>query len=347
MAACWRELSLDPTYELKVFAYSSSSETSFARDTMAGIDWRAIEGEERTNSEKIAKLVRAEQPDIVVIAGWLNSAYRSLVNRAEFRGVKFIMTMDTPWRGNIRQHIGTIVLRRFVQKMDAVFVTGERSYEYARQLGVADDKIHKGLYGVDVKGFGAVADRRAGLEFWPRRFMFAGRYSEEKALDLLVEAYQNYRSRRSHPFDLVCCGQGELDALLQGREGVFDRGFVQPGDLRNEFAMAGCFVLPSLFDPWPLAVVEAGAAGLPIITSAACGSAVENVRSHFNGFVVPTKSVDALCEALIAIHDKYDELILFGQRSRNLAAAYSATVWKDRWCSVCDRIMYTKVLTPR
>ena len=57
-----------------------------------------------------------------------------------------------------------------------------------------------------------------------------------------------------------------------------DRGFVQPADQAAIWAEHGAFALASRYDPWPLVIVEACAAGLPVIHSEACGSAVELVR---------------------------------------------------------------------
>ncbi len=44
-------------------------------------------------------------------------------------------------------------------------------------------------------------------------------------------------------------------------------------DVENWYAMADSFVLPTLYDPFPNAVMEAMASGLPIITSTQCGAA--------------------------------------------------------------------------
>jgi UDP-glucose:(heptosyl)LPS alpha-1,3-glucosyltransferase len=48
--------------------------------------------------------------------------------------------------------------------------------------------------------------------------------------------------------------------------------------------MADCFVLPTLYDPFPNAALEAMACGLPLITSAQCGAA-EFVDSGVEGYI--------------------------------------------------------------
>ena len=55
-------------------------------------------------------------------------------------------------------------------------------------------------------------------------------------------------------------------------------------DVRPWYGMAACFVLPTLYDPFPNAALEAMACGLPIITTSQCGAA-EFVDSGVQGYV--------------------------------------------------------------
>ncbi len=59
------------------------------------------------------------------------------------------------------------------------------------------------------------------------------------------------------------------------------------------YGAADAFVLPTLYDPFPNAALEAMACGLPVITSTKCGAA-ELVIEHDAGFVCPARDVDAL-----------------------------------------------------
>jgi glycosyltransferase involved in cell wall biosynthesis len=78
-------------------------------------------------------------------------------------------------------------------------------------------------------------------------------------------------------------------------------------------------------------VVEASSAGLPVVCTEACGSAVELVRSYYNGVTVATDNAGALADGLRFIHDNADRLPEMGRRGRDLAAAYSAQIWAQRW----------------
>jgi glycosyltransferase involved in cell wall biosynthesis len=92
-------------------------------------------------------------------------------------------------------------------------------------------------------------------------------------------------------------------------------------------------------DPWPLALVEAAAAGLPVICTDACGSAVEVVRPFYNGLVIPKDSPAALAEAFAAVHARVALLAEWGQRSIELARPYATQFWADRWVTAFQRLM--------
>ena len=78
-------------------------------------------------------------------------------------------------------------------------------------------------------------------------------------------------------------------------------------------------------------IVEAAAAGLPIICTDVCGSGVEVVRSWYNGLVIPEENTASITKALLTLHQHHAELSLWGQRSQQLAAPYATDIWVDRW----------------
>jgi len=68
-------------------------------------------------------------------------------------------------------------------------------------------------------------------------------------------------------------------------------------DVRPLYAAADCFILPTLYDPFPNAALEALATGLPVIVSRNCGAA-ELVREGENGWVCPVRDAEALADLM-------------------------------------------------
>lgn len=89
--------------------------------------------------------------------------------------------------------------------------------------------------------------------------------------------------------DLWVVGKGDPRPYLRqaAREGVGGRVRFFGGrpDVERFYAAADFFVLPTLYDPFPSAALEALAAGLPVITTAQCGAA-EVIEEGREGFVV-------------------------------------------------------------
>jgi glycosyltransferase involved in cell wall biosynthesis len=337
MAACWRELASRPGVHLHVIAHRPHGAGDFASSLLDGISHRFLDTTEAEDSRLVERLVLDSQPDVVAMTGWWIGAYRQLLVSERLAHAKFIMGIDSPWRTEI-QYLSRIRYGRFIRHVDQFFVTGERSWQYMKRLGIPPERITRGMYGVDVASWTSM-HRSRPQHPWPRRFLFLGRYEPVKALDVLVPAYNLYRSQVTDPWELMCCGRGPDGPLLQGVPGVVDRGFIQPADLADVFLQSGALVMPSRYDPWPLALVEACAAGLPIICSDACGSAVENVRPLYNGLVVPTESVAELARAMVTVHEAEEQLPEWGRRSHEFASAYSAQAWADRWLATCGRLV--------
>jgi glycosyltransferase involved in cell wall biosynthesis len=105
----------------------------------------------------------------------------------------------------------------------------------------------------------------------------------------------------------VFAGDGEERARLEDlarRLGVADRvRFLgQRGDIPDLLAVCDLFVLPSLFEGLPLAVLEAMAAGRPVVATAV-GGTDEAVLEGESGLLVPPGDPPALAAAITAILD--------------------------------------------
>ena len=70
-------------------------------------------------------------------------------------------------------------------------------------------------------------------------------------------------------------------------------------DVLPYLSLADVFLAPTLYDPFPNAVLEAWACGLPVLTSDASGAA-ELIEQGINGWIVSTNDQDALVAAMTA-----------------------------------------------
>ena len=144
--------------------------------------------------------------------------------------------------------------------------------------------------------------------------LFAGSGWERKGLRFAIEAV-----RRTPGVVLLVAGRGKSRGLPS-----CDRvRFLGPrGDMPRLLAAADVFLLPTLYDPFSNASLEALAAGLPVITTAANGFA-EIIQPGTEGEVVPEPDdIPALSAALAGWSDPARRLAIRPQLLA-LGARYS------------------------
>jgi glycosyltransferase involved in cell wall biosynthesis len=172
-----------------------------------------------------------------------------------------------------------------------------------RDIGVPRDRIVRIPNGVDTRRFRPLDARRretlrAELRFTGRRVaLFIGRLESMKGVDALLDAWQDVR--RSVPDALlVIMGYGALRASLQSRS-VPDVRFVGVVDDPLPYLQAAdCFVLPSLGEGLPVALLEAMATELPCVATS-IGGTVDVIRPGIDGWLVRPQDSAALAKALV------------------------------------------------
>lgn len=341
MASCWRALAARPGIDLWVglSKLTSAANADFQESKLlSGVDHTFFDP--NRFEEELTPRVVDFRPDVVVLAGWHNPVFRNMPSVDRLADCKFVMTMDTPWVGTTRQLLGRFAYRKYFSRISRVVVAAERTWQLARWLGFRERQLMRAMYSIDFDHFAPILEQRKRLEGgWPRQFLFMGRYAEEKAIDVLVEAHARYRLAHDNPWTLACCGRGPMGELLTARPNVVDHGFVQPENAPTYLLNSGCFVLPSRYEPWGAVLAEAAAAGLPIICSEACGGGLDLVQHLYNGFRVATNDPEHLAQAMSHIHLQHEQLPLLGERSQQLARPYGSAAWAERWeAMLCDLV---------
>jgi glycosyltransferase involved in cell wall biosynthesis len=131
-----------------------------------------------------------------------------------------------------------------------------------------------------------------------------GNFREQKGHRDLVAAFERVHSELPDA-RLMLVGDGELRGEIEEtvrRLGI--SGSVHfAGELEDvwpQYAAADLFALASLYEPLGIAVIEAMAAGLPIVATNV-GGIRELVEPDATGLLVPPHDVDALANAMLAL----------------------------------------------
>lgn len=113
----------------------------------------------------------------------------------------------------------------------------------------------------------------------PCQIVFVGRLSEEKQLDVLLDAWASLGEDR-HSAHLHVWGEGSLDRVLRQRAAdlKIERQVTFAGQMSNvpaRLAEMDAFVLPSRTEGNSNAILEAMAAGLPIVSTPVGGTPMQ------------------------------------------------------------------------
>jgi glycosyltransferase involved in cell wall biosynthesis len=131
-----------------------------------------------------------------------------------------------------------------------------------------------------------------------------GRLSPEKGFDLLLQAFALVR-KTSPQLRLLIAGTGPQETALKAQSAALglDSAVTFAGHLPSPwqyFPTATLFVLPSRHEGMPNALLEAAAAGLPIVALPASGGVVELLRDQPGVWLAPQVSAEALAASLLS-----------------------------------------------
>lgn len=197
--------------------------------------------------------------------------------------------------------------------------------------GVSADKMHILPNAPDVRSIAATVHRGERPPDRPPTFLYSGRLVASKDVPTLLHAFVQVQ-RKLPDARLVILGSGPLGpqlAELRDRlalRTVTFKGFVQPDDLTSEFEAADVFVLPSRREPFGVVVMEAMAAGMPVIASTRVGAA-RDLLTESCGIVFPVGDTDRLASAMIDLGTDAER-----RHAMGLAARSAVMRWDIDYC---------------
>lgn len=161
---------------------------------------------------------------------------------------------------------------------------------------------------------------------------FVGRLVEQKAPEVLIEAFTS--AARVQPLArLALVGNGPLEMPMRelaGTLGVADKIiWLGERDARGVLAGFDLFALSSRKEGLPYVVLEAMAAGLPVVATSSAGSEIL-VIPGVNGAVVPPDDAPAFAAALIDLLTDPAKLARCGASSRERVSRFTIDAMVER-----------------
>lgn len=204
--------------------------------------------------------------------------------------------------------------------------------EVQARFGLASEKLQVIYNGVDLAQFhpgsrveaGRAVRANLGVPEDSMMFLLVGSGFERKGVPQLLRSFARMDKGARSRACLVVVGQDRKAAAMHAlarQLGIAERVHF-PGpqrDIAAWYAAADSFVLPALYDPFPNAVLEAMACGLPVITSTQCGAA-ELLEPGRTGWSCDALDVGALAGHMSALEPAQARCM--GEEARGLAERF-------------------------
>lgn len=253
--------------------------------------------------KNIISILNEEDPDIVYLGGYYHIEYWIVLFWAKIKQRKIILEMDSNKFDHKRVYLKELIKKVFVSFIDIGITYGKLSMEYFKELGLDENKIVIKPNVTSKKLFHISQNK---ITFKKKNnFIYVGRFSEEKNLIRLLEAFSDATTQsKTNDWGLILIGSGnqedELNSFINSNniENVEIIGFVDKYDLSKYYNSATVFILPSISEPWGLVANEAMACAKPVLISSQCGCSLDLV--YENGYIFNPWNKNELVELLIS-----------------------------------------------
>lgn len=171
---------------------------------------------------------------------------------------------------------------------------------------------------------------------------FVGRLTEQKGVDVLLDAFAALLSRAGRPVHLVMVGAGPDESEYRARShrlGI-EAHVTWAGrraDVPEVMASFDTFVLPSRWEGFGLVLLEAMAAGVAIVATDVSAIA-ETVEHQVSGILVAPNDAELLAAALLRVIDPSERERLSLNATHRLEQ-YTVAAMQQRTESVYDAVL--------
>lgn len=281
--------------------------------------------------------IRAFRPDVLVMHGYHRFTEVEIMAAARLLRIPMLLRADPTLLRRRPPHVALakrVLVPPWLSQFAGALATGTLNSRYYTHYGMPAERIFTAPFSVDNSFFQsreadarmAARALRSELGIAESEFtaVFAAKLIAHKGCMDLIRAFGSRPRKNAH---LIIVGDGpEKDECVKLAHDVAPGrthflGFFNQLRMPTAYTLGDVLVLPSLFEPWGLAVNEAMSLGLPIIASDQVG-AVPDLVSPDNGWVFPAGNVPALSRVLDEALDNREALARKSEASRQRIAQW-------------------------
>lgn len=210
------------------------------------------------------------------------------------------------------QPIDERTIKRSIQEYkeaDYIFIPSEFVKKSFIEQGVEEKKLKMIEFGVDLEKFRP--PREKNLEKF--RIIFVGQVGLRKGVQYLLKAWEELNLKEA---ELLIVGPvfPDFEKLYKKYKNLPNTTFLNYSfETEKLYQDSSIFVFPTIEEGTALAVLDALASGLPVITTPNSGSPIENQEE---GFLVSIRDVDELKKRILDLYEDKRLLVKMGEKAR-------------------------------
>lgn len=299
----------------------------------------------------LRKLYKREKPDVVHHVGMKTILWGTLAGK--FAGVNGVVNAISGLGGFFAEDNKGLMAKMMPKVL-------KFSHDRKNLLCIFQNNEDKGLYvkngiikeeqaryikgsGVDLKEFCYTPEPSEGKI----RVILTARMIVEKGVFILTEAAEKLRSKYGDKVEFLLVGgiddhpgaitKEQLDAVC---DGSYIQWLGYRTDVKELLQSSHIVAFPSYYmEGLPKSLIEADAIGRPIITTKSIGCK-DTVDDEVNGFLIPTKNIEALVEKLQMLIDNAELRQKMGKAAREKAEKeFSLDVVIDKHLSIYNELI--------
>jgi glycosyltransferase involved in cell wall biosynthesis len=145
------------------------------------------------------------------------------------------------------------------------------------------------------------------------KILYLSRLIGYKGINCLIDAIPKIKERANAQF--MFAGAGNNSALKLNKENCTFLGYV-PDEVKNKlYSAADIFILPSLYENFPISILEAMASGCAVIATDV-GGIPEVIENNKNGLLIPPNDSSSLAEAIMYLIENKDFRLKLAKNAR-------------------------------
>ena len=302
-------------------------------------DWRSIK-----------KVIHSYDIDIIHCHGYKPSLLAYFAER--FSGERIIITCHLWTNETLRLKVYSFVESLIMRKANRVVAVSDAIKHDIVKMGVKESKIEIIFNGIDLQKWQPAVDfdscdfkMQLGLKGDSVILGLFGRLSHQKGHEYLFQALSRIKTQK---IELICVGDGYLKPeLLQKAErlGISDKvhflGFRK--DVKKLLQITDIFVMPSLDEGLPMALLEAMAVGKAVVATPV-GAIPTVINDGHDGILVSPQSVAELTRVIVQLLSDKSKMKILGRNAQDkVMQKFSSEAMAASYLDVYQKAIRNKI----